>query len=106
MENLAPHPSSSRTGDPQTPLKGNRPDVIHSLEELPLSVAVVSSGPLGSVFRKDHTSWQRKTHGELEYWTGRIDSALGTRVQERPIRTIALLVGVGFLAGLAVRGRK
>ncbi len=75
-------------------------EVLHSLRDLPDSVGQVSKGPLGAVARKDHRSWKTKDVTDAGYWIGRIDSAVGEWIKDRPIPRIAACVGIGALAGL------
>ncbi len=78
---------------------------FHSLQDLPVAVGQVSTGPLGSVARKDHISWKTKRMTEPGYWRGRIDSELGHRLQDRPLPCIAICFGIGALVGMTVSVR-
>ncbi len=79
-----------------------RPTVIHALQDLPESLGQVSKGPLGPVARKDHRSWSTKSITHPAYWSGRLDSALHERLQERPVPGIALCFVIGAIAGAIV----
>ncbi|RYD75642.1 MAG: hypothetical protein EOP84_17985 [Verrucomicrobiaceae bacterium] len=81
------------------------PQILHSLQEIPPSVGHVSSGPFGPVARKDHTSWKTKSRREVSHWSGRIDAALGERLNDRPIPIVVVLLAVGFVAGLTINTR-
>ena len=76
------------------------PEVLHSLQDLPVSLGQVSRGPLGAVARKDHRSWKMRSVTHPFYWSGRIDSAVGEWVKDRPLPSIAACIGIGALAGL------
>jgi hypothetical protein len=77
---------------------------LHSLQDLPSSLGYVSSGPLGSVARKDHISWRTKGLTDPSYWCGRVDASLGRHLAERPIHKIGACFGIGLLMGLVVSG--
>lgn len=74
--------------------------ILHSLHDIPSSVGQVSTGPLGAVARRDHTSWKTKGLADPGYWVGRVDCALGEWVKDRPIPSILICVGAGVIAGL------
>lgn len=76
------------------------PRELHSLQDLPASVGQVSSGPLGSVARKDHISWKSKQVTDPAYWSGWFDSALGERIHLRPIPSVAICFGTGLVLGV------
>lgn len=80
------------------------PRELHTLQDLPASLGQISSGPLGSVARKDHRSWKTKPVTDPAYWQGRLDCAIGERIHARPVVGVALCFGFGLIAGLALRG--
>ncbi|MES2661411.1 MAG: hypothetical protein V4689_22515 [Verrucomicrobiota bacterium] len=73
---------------------------FHTLQDLPDSVARVSSGPLGWVARRDHSSWKSKDMTDPARWAGWLDCSLGKCLEKRPLPRIALCVGIGALAGM------
>jgi len=97
--NLNPSPAVGETL-PSTKPAPQGPEVFHSLQDLPVSVGQVSKGPLGAVERRDHTSWKTKNLTDPAFWSGRLDSALGNWIKDRPIPRIAVCVGIGALVGM------
>lgn len=95
------NPSSSPSGTPAESSSTSREDqVLHSLQDLPVSVGQVSTGPLFSVARKDHISWNFIPVTDPAHWYGRFDCALGNYLKVGPIRKIAACVGIGAMMGL------
>ncbi len=96
------HPKSEQTAvlpDPHLTRRAE-PQELHSFQDLPESVGQVSSGPLGSVARKDHVSWKTKPVTNPAHWIGRLDSELGERIDLRPIPSLAICFGVGLILGI------
>jgi hypothetical protein len=81
---------------------GNQ-QVLHSFQELPLSVGQVSSGPCGAVSRKDHVSWRSKPLTDPAHWCGRLDYVMGNRVGPKPLYNVMICLGVGIILGALVR---
>jgi hypothetical protein len=103
------NPSPAIAGPlPPTGSAPQAPEVFHSLQDLPVAVGQVSQGPLGAVARQDHHSWKNKGATDPAYWSGRIDSALGDWMKDRPLAKIASCVGIGAVAGmiLSCRGHR
>ena len=84
---------------PSTGAAAQVPELLHSLQDLPVSLGQVSQGPLGAVARKDHRSWKTKSANDPSYWSGRIDSAVGAWIRDRPLAKTAACVGIGAIAG-------
>jgi hypothetical protein len=78
---------------------------FHSLSDLPPALGQVSTGPLGSVARKDHISWKNKNRTDPRYWCGWLDSRIGDKIHDRPVRCVAICFGIGVLMGLISHSR-
>lgn len=76
---------------------------FHTLQDIPVSVAHVSTGPLGAVERQDHSSWKRRSLTDPLHWYGKLDAGLSDCLQKQPVRKIAACLGIGMLAGMLFR---
>ncbi|MBK1814027.1 hypothetical protein JIN84_00200 [Luteolibacter yonseiensis] len=104
---MADQSETSGAVDPtRRTVQGTGQQVLHSLEEIPASVGQVSRGIFGAVSRRDHTSWKSRKPTEPGYWCGRLDSAIGERISSSPVRSIAMCLGMGVIAGLCVKSRR